>query len=69
MVRMTPASPGRIEALNGIQLYYEVHGSGEPLLLLHGFMGASSDWEGLVSECSAHFQLIVPDLRGSRPIQ
>jgi len=34
---MTSAqSPGRIEMLNGVQLYYEIHGNGEPPLLLHG---------------------------------
>jgi pimeloyl-ACP methyl ester carboxylesterase len=31
----------QIETLNGIQLYIEVRGSGEPLVLLHGFMGSS----------------------------
>src|SRR6266566_146735 len=35
---MTPAtSPGRIEMLNGVPIYFEVHGNGDPLLLLHGF--------------------------------
>ena len=45
-------------------LHYEVHGRGEPLLLLHGFTGAAVDWAPLVDEWSADFQLIVPDLRG-----
>jgi pimeloyl-ACP methyl ester carboxylesterase len=57
-------SPGRIEVLNGTQLYFEVHGAGEPLLLLHGFSGSSQDWKALSTEWSAEFQLIVPDLRG-----
>lgn len=38
--------PGRIETLNGVQLYFEVHGTGEPLVLLHGFAGSSQDWMG-----------------------
>lgn len=33
-------SPGRIETLNAQQLYFELHGTGEPLLLLHGFSGS-----------------------------
>jgi pimeloyl-ACP methyl ester carboxylesterase len=37
-------SSGRIETLNGSQLYFEVHGNGEPLILLHGFGGCSQDW-------------------------
>ena len=42
---MTPAQPpGRIESLNGVQLYFEIHGTGEPLLLLHGFSGSNQNW-------------------------
>jgi pimeloyl-ACP methyl ester carboxylesterase len=57
-------SPGRVETLNGTPLYFEVHGSGEPLLLLHGFSGSSQDWAAVVDAWSSHFQLIVVDLRG-----
>ena len=53
-----------IETLNGVQLYFEIHGSGDPLLLLHGFSGCSQDWLPLIAEWSAHFQLVIPDLRG-----
>jgi pimeloyl-ACP methyl ester carboxylesterase len=63
--KITPASPhGRIEDLNGVQLYFEVHGTGEPLLLLHGFSGSSQDWIPSLSGWGDFFQLIVPDLRG-----
>lgn len=62
---MTPAqSHGQIEALNGVQLYFEVDGDGEPLLLLHGFSGSSQDWITSRSEWGAGFKLIAPDLRG-----
>jgi len=57
-------SPGRVETLNGIQTYFEVHGTGEPLLLLHGFSGSSQDWTALTTGPLADFQLIMPDLRG-----
>ena len=30
---------------NGVELHYEVVGTGEPLLWLHGFMGAGADWK------------------------
>src|SRR6266700_3352733 len=60
--------PGCIETLNGQQIYFEVHGTGEPLLLLHGFTGSSQDWKTLSPEWITvwikDFQLIVPDLRG-----
>ena len=53
-----------IETLNGVQIYFEVHGSGDPLLLLHGFSGSSQDWSTLTTGKLAEFQLITPDLRG-----
>jgi pimeloyl-ACP methyl ester carboxylesterase len=61
---MIESPPGRIESLNGRQIYFEVHGSGEPLLLLHGFSGSSQDWINSLPALSGNFQLIVPDLRG-----
>jgi len=49
---------------NGAEIYYQLFGAGDPLLLLHGFMGAGQDWAPLTADWAAHFQLIVPDLRG-----
>ena len=32
--------------VNGVNLYYEVHGSGEPVVLLHGaFMTITNNWD------------------------
>ncbi|MDE3159187.1 MAG: alpha/beta fold hydrolase [Acidobacteriota bacterium] len=62
---MTPdESRGQLKTLNGIELYFELHGTGEPVLLLHGFSGSSQDWAAVASDWSRDFQLIVPDLRG-----
>jgi hypothetical protein len=33
-------APGKTVAVNGIEMYYETSGEGEPLLLLHGFGGS-----------------------------
>ena len=60
----TPSPPGRSETLNGVELYYEVHGTGEPLILLHGFGGCSQDWSALIADLRTQFQLIIPDMRG-----
>ncbi len=38
--------------------------SREPLLLLHGFMGSSDDWEEIAGQMAEHFYCIAPDLPG-----
>ena len=53
-----------IEQLNGVEIYFEIHGTGDPVLLLHGFSGSSQDWKTVAAEWSNDFQVIVPDLRG-----
>jgi pimeloyl-ACP methyl ester carboxylesterase len=53
-----------IETLNGVRIYFELHGTGEPVLLLHGFSGSSQDWSSVVTEWSGYFRLVVPDMRG-----
>jgi pimeloyl-ACP methyl ester carboxylesterase len=55
---------GQTVLLNGMQMYYVTCGQGEPLLLLHGFTGSSSDWEPFIAELAEEYQLILPDLRG-----
>ena len=57
--------------VNGIELSYERHGNGMPLVLLHGYPLDHSIWEPLVPLLENHFDLILPDLRGfgeSKPI-
>jgi pimeloyl-ACP methyl ester carboxylesterase len=51
--------------VNDIDLYYETHGEGEPLLLLHGLLGCSGDWiHAGRDELAKRFRLIAPDARG-----
>jgi len=45
-------------------MYYEVRGTGEPLVLLHGGGGVGANWGLVFKEAPEGFQLIVPDLRG-----
>ncbi len=53
-----------VETLNGVDIYFESRGSGEPLVLLHGFSGSSQDWNTSDETLGAGFRVIVPDLRG-----
>ena len=48
----------------GIELHYDEHGEGEPLLWLHGGMGHGPDWRFIFDEPPAGYRLIAPDLRG-----
>lgn len=51
--------------VNGIDLYYETLGAGEPLLLLHGGSGSHEDWSHAGrDEFNREFTLIMPDARG-----
>ena len=50
--------------IDGLEMFHEVRGTGEPLLLLHGGMGIGSDWRHVFPEDPGGYQVIVPDLRG-----
>jgi pimeloyl-ACP methyl ester carboxylesterase len=50
--------------VNGINIHYVIGGSGEPLVLVHGFGQNWYMWNRLLPELSKHFTVIAPDLRG-----
>ena len=50
--------------INGIQLAYERHGKGTPLVLLHGYPLDHHLWDDVVLLLKDTFDLIIPDLRG-----
>lgn len=49
---------------NGIRLYYEERGRGDPLLLIMGITAPGSVWEKHADFWSQHFRCIMPDNRG-----
>src|SRR5262249_3798426 len=49
---------------DGVQIYYEVHGSGPPLLLTHGYSSTSGMWQGQIAALSKHHKLVLWDMRG-----
>ena len=54
-----------VKAADGVDLYVEVHGDGEPVLLLHGWPDSGALWRNLVPLLvEAGKRVIVPDQRG-----
>ena len=54
-------------AVNGLRMYYEIHGSGssEPLVLLHGsFMTITNNWSGWLDELSKARTVIAVEMQG-----
>jgi pimeloyl-ACP methyl ester carboxylesterase len=56
-------SHGRHAVLRGIRMYYEVHGRGRALLLLHGGTGDGTQFAKQVPAFQGEYRVIVPDLR------
>jgi pimeloyl-ACP methyl ester carboxylesterase len=50
--------------VNGLNLYYEITGTGQPLILLHGGYGMGGMFAGLLPAFTANHQVITVDLQG-----
>ena len=50
--------------VNGINVYYEVHGQGEPLVLIQGFGGGHEGWFFQTRAFKKHYRVITFDNRG-----
>jgi pimeloyl-ACP methyl ester carboxylesterase len=55
---------GRYADVNGINLYYETHGTGRPLILLHGGLGSGEMFGPILPALVAGHQVIAVDLQG-----
>jgi pimeloyl-ACP methyl ester carboxylesterase len=47
-----------------IEMYYEIHGSGDPVVLIAGLTGTTKNWELQVPELEKHYRVLVFDNRG-----
>jgi len=59
----TATQTSGLAPVNGIELYYEIHGSGKPLVLLHGGFGAVQMFGPNVAALAAGRQVIGIDLQ------
>jgi pimeloyl-ACP methyl ester carboxylesterase len=55
---------GKFFNYNGTKIYYEDTGKGEPLLLLHSFLGTADHWKPYVETYSKQFRTIAVDMIG-----
>jgi pimeloyl-ACP methyl ester carboxylesterase len=55
---------GQYAEVNGIDLYFETHGTGQPLILLHGGLGSGEMFGPTLTELAQQHQVIVVDLQG-----
>jgi pimeloyl-ACP methyl ester carboxylesterase len=55
---------GEYAEVNGINLYYETHGSGRPMVLLHGGLGSGEMFGPILPTLADHHQVIAVDLQG-----
>ncbi len=63
----TPKPTTGYAPVNGLKMYYEIHGSGsgEPLVLLHGsFMAIPNNWTGWIGEFSTTRKVIAVEMQG-----
>ena len=58
------AGLGEYADVNGLHMYIETHGTGRPLILLHGGLGSGEMFGPILPALADHHQVILPDLQG-----
>ena len=61
---LAQAPESRFAEANGVRLHYLVAGTGEPIILLHGYAQNSHMWRPVMAELAKTNTVIAPDLRG-----
>ncbi len=64
MTSVATRTIGDYAEVNGIRLYYEIHGEGHPLVLLHGGLGAIEMFGWNLPALAAKRQVVAVDLQG-----
>jgi 2-hydroxy-6-oxonona-2,4-dienedioate hydrolase len=55
---------GKFKMNPSVLLPFKRTGVGTPLVLVHGYLGGSTQWDGLLPELSQHFEVVTLDLAG-----
>ena len=64
---MEPLSFG-YATVNGVRLYHEIYGDGEPLVLIHGGLTTIGQMQGWVEPLAETRQVIAVEMQGHRPL-
>jgi pimeloyl-ACP methyl ester carboxylesterase len=59
------STESRFANVNGVRLHYLIAGTGEPVILLHGYAETSHMWRPLIPELAKTHTVVAPDLRGA----
>lgn len=58
------AAQAETAKINGLDMYYEVHGEGDPIVLLHGaYMSIDSNWAGMIPTLAKDHKVIAVELQ------
>jgi pimeloyl-ACP methyl ester carboxylesterase len=57
------AVEGSYASVNGLEMYYEIHGEGQPLILLHGGLGGIAEFSALLPLLAESYQVIAVELQ------
>lgn len=61
---MKENAQGNYAQVNGLSMYYEIHGAGKPLVLLHGSFGTAESWGQILPTLTKTRQVILVELQG-----
>lgn len=65
LTTLAPAkAKGQYAEVNGLRMYFEVHGKGKPLLLLHGAFGTAKFWGPFLPALTKGHKVIVVEMQG-----
>jgi pimeloyl-ACP methyl ester carboxylesterase len=53
------------KTINGVDLFYDEHGSGPPLLIHHGYTGSHYSWDAVVPLLADRYRVVRMDCRGA----
>ena len=60
----TPAVQSGFAPVDGLKMYYEIHGAGQPLVLVHGGLGSTGMFDPIMPALSKGREVIAVDLQG-----